>query len=87
MIHKILGLPDPHPDPLVRDTDPDPAPSVIKKIVRKTSIPTVLCFLYDFSSMKNDVNVPSKSNKQNLEKTFFVDVLKVTDENSRIRIH
>jgi hypothetical protein len=22
-IHMFLGLPDPHPDPLVRDTDPD----------------------------------------------------------------
>ena len=32
-------------------------------------------------SLKNDVNVPSKSNKKT-----FVDVLKITDENSRIRI-
>jgi hypothetical protein len=24
-IHMFLGLPDPHPDPLVRDMDPDPA--------------------------------------------------------------
>jgi hypothetical protein len=24
MVHMFLGLPDPHPDPLVRDTDPDP---------------------------------------------------------------
>jgi hypothetical protein len=31
--------------------------------------------------LKNDVNVPSKSNKKT-----FVDVLKITDENSRIRI-
>ncbi len=28
------------------------------KIVRKTLIPTVLCFLYDFLSLNNDVNVP-----------------------------
>jgi hypothetical protein len=28
-IHMFLGLPDPHPDPLVRDTYPDP--SVIKE--------------------------------------------------------
>jgi hypothetical protein len=27
-------------------------------------IPTVLSLLYDFLSLKNDVNVPSKSNKQ-----------------------
>ncbi len=42
-------------------------------------IPTVLWILYYFLSLKNDVNVPSKSNKQK----NFVDV---TDENSRIRI-
>jgi hypothetical protein len=30
----LLGLMDPNPDPLVRDTDPDPAkdPSIIKHI-------------------------------------------------------
>ncbi len=28
-IHMFLGLKDPHPDPLVRDTDPDP--SIIKQ--------------------------------------------------------
>jgi hypothetical protein len=35
-IHRIqmfLGLPDPHPDPLVRDTDPDP--SIIKQIKKE----------------------------------------------------
>jgi hypothetical protein len=32
-IHMFLGLPDPHPDPLVRDEDPAPAPypSIIKQ--------------------------------------------------------
>ena len=51
-IHMFLGIPD--PDPLVRGMDPDPAldpdpdPSVMEKsfiygkIVRKTSIPTIL---------------------------------------------
>jgi hypothetical protein len=34
------------------------------KIVRKTLIPNVLWLIYDFLSLKNDVNVPSKSNKQ-----------------------
>ncbi len=48
------------------------------KIVRKTLISTVLWLLYYFLSLKNDV----KSKKK-----LFVDVLKVTDENSRIRIH
>jgi hypothetical protein len=39
--------------------------------------------------VKNDVNVPSKSKKQknSARKFVFVDVLKVTDENSKIRIH
>ncbi len=41
-------------------------------------IPTVLWLLYDFLSLKNYLNVPSKSNKQKN--------LKITDENSRIRI-
>jgi hypothetical protein len=35
---------------------------------RKTLIPTVLLRHYDFLSLKNDVNVPSKSNKQQTEK-------------------
>ncbi len=38
------------------------------KIVWKTLIPTVLWLLLDFLSLKNYVNVPSKSNKQ---RNFF----------------
>jgi hypothetical protein len=34
------------------------------KIVRKTLIPTALLLLLYFLSLKNDVNVPSKSKKQ-----------------------
>jgi hypothetical protein len=34
------------------------------KIVRKTLIPSIFATLFDFLSLKNDVNVPSKSNKQ-----------------------
>jgi hypothetical protein len=49
----FMGLPDPHPDPLVRDTDPDPDPA---------SNPDPYDFLV--LSMKNDVNVTSKSNRQ-----------------------
>ncbi len=48
------------------------------------------CFviLFDFLSLKNDVNVPSKSKKNFFVKIkFFVGILKVNDENSRIRIH
>jgi hypothetical protein len=42
-------------------------------IVRKTLIPIVLLLLVDFLSLKNDVNVPSKSNKQKkvLKKLVF----------------
>jgi hypothetical protein len=36
------------------------------KIVRKPSITTVLLLLFDFLSLKNDVNVPSESNKQKI---------------------
>jgi hypothetical protein len=61
----FLGLPD--PDPLVTGMDPDL--SIIlrnqAKKVRKNSIPTVLRLLLNFLSLKNDVNVFSKSNKQN----------------------
>jgi hypothetical protein len=35
----------------------------LAKIVRKTLIPAVLWLLLDFLSLKNDVNVSSKSNK------------------------
>ncbi len=48
----FFGLRDPDPDPLIRDMDPD------------LSIVT----LFDFLSLKNYVNIPSKSNKQ--EKLF-----------------
>ncbi len=51
-------------------------------------IPTVLWLLLDFLSLKNDENVPSKSNQQKnfIWNSFFVGVLKVNDENIRIRI-
>ncbi len=45
-----------------------------------------LRLLYDFLSLKNNVNRPLKSNKQKTGKFFVVvGVLKVTDEKSRIR--
>jgi hypothetical protein len=34
------------------------------KVVQKTLIPTVLLLLLDSLSMRNDANVPSKSNRQ-----------------------
>jgi hypothetical protein len=44
--------------------------------------------LFVFLTLKNDVNVPSKSNKQKklCYKLFFAGILKVNDESSRIRI-
>ncbi len=88
-IRMFVGLSD--PNPLVRDTDPDPNPSIILKqttVVRKTLIPTVLWLLFGLLSLKNDVNVGSKSKQQNHleQEIIFVAILKVTDENSRIRI-
>ncbi len=45
----FLGLLDPGPDPYLCLMDPDHQ----AKIVRKTLIPTVLWFLFDFISLKN----------------------------------
>ncbi len=73
----FLGLPD--PDPLVRgmDPDPDPAldpdpdlaldpdPSIIMQKSKKNLYSYYLVTLFDFLSLKNDVNVASKSNRQN----------------------
>jgi hypothetical protein len=55
----FLGLPD--LDPLVRGMDPDPSSS--KKSKKNLDS---YCFVtsFGFLSLKNDVNVPSKSNKQ-----------------------
>ena len=52
-IHMFLGLQD--PDPLVRGMDPDPDPDHLSYH---------LLILFYFLSLKNDVNVPSKSNKE-----------------------
>jgi hypothetical protein len=53
------GLPAPDPDPLDRGQR---SGSFYReaKIVRNLLIPTVLCLLYDFLSLKNDVKVISK---------------------------
>jgi hypothetical protein len=53
-------------------------------------IPTALWLHYDFLSLKNDVNVPSKRNNSNKHKNLvkkkilFVGVFKVTDEKGRM---
>ncbi len=67
-IHMFLGLPD--PDPLVRCMNPDPAPgpdpdpSIIMQNSKKNLDSYYFVTLFDFLSLKYDVNVPSKSNKQ-----------------------
>ena len=69
------------PDPLVICTDPNldfdkvSDPTIIKQ-KEKPWFLLFSDFFYDFLSEKNDVNVPSKSNKQK--------TLKVTEEKSRI---
>ncbi len=59
----FLGLQDPDPDPLVRgmDLDPDSDPSIISK---KNLDSFYFMTLFDFLSLKNDIDVPSKSNRQ-----------------------
>jgi hypothetical protein len=48
------------PDLTVRDTDPDPSSKNSSKNLDSYGF----LLLYEFLSLKNDVNVPSKSNKQ-----------------------
>jgi hypothetical protein len=60
----FLGLPDPDPDPLFRGMDPDPDPSTTMQNSKNNLDPYYIVTLFDFLSLKNDVNVPSKSNKQ-----------------------
>ncbi len=60
------------------------------KIIRKTLIPTALWLLFWLFIFENEVNAPSKSNKQKKvlnKRLVFVGILKVIEENSRIRIH
>jgi hypothetical protein len=94
----FLGLLDPDPDPLVRCMDPDPDPSLIRiriilsscKNSKKNLDSYIFVTLFDFLSLKNDVNLASKSTlisrKIVLKNKFFAGILKVNDENSRIRI-
>ncbi len=66
----FLGLLDPDPDPLVRDMDPDPDPaldpdpSIIMQKQQRNLDSYYFVTPFDFLSLKNDVNVASKSNKQ-----------------------
>jgi hypothetical protein len=76
----FLGLPDPDPDSLIRAMDPDPDPAWIRIRIllgsgsgsfyhhaengKKNLDSYYLVTLFDFLSLKNDVNVASKSNRQ-----------------------
>jgi hypothetical protein len=68
-IHMFLDFLD--PDPVVRCVEPEPGPdtdpSVTKKntVVRRTLILTALILLFVYLSLKNYVNVPSKSYELN----------------------
>ncbi len=86
-IRKFLGLLDPEPDPLVGGTDHGSGSFHHQpKIVIKTFISTVFWLLCDFVSLKNYVNVHSKSKKlENQGKNIFVGVLKVIDERAGSR--
>ncbi len=67
-IHMFFDLPD--PDPLVWGMDPDPALIWVRillsscKINKKNLDYYYFVTLFDFLSSKNNVNVPSKKNKQ-----------------------
>jgi hypothetical protein len=89
------SVPDPNPDPPDPHVFGPPDSGSISqrygsgsgsfydqtKIVRKILNPTVLRLLLEFLSLKNNINVPSKSNKQKtLKNIVFVGVLKVNDE-------
>ncbi len=68
----FFGLPDPDPDPLVRGMDPDPDPALDPdpellsscKNSKKNLDSYYFVTLFDCLSLKNDINVASKSNKQ-----------------------
>ncbi len=58
------------PDPLERDTDPDP--SIIEQKWQEKPLFLLFCDLLYFLSLKNDVNVALKRYQQNnLEKKIF----------------
>jgi hypothetical protein len=78
-IRTFSGLPD--PDPLVRIRIRILLSS--GKNSKKNLDPYCFVTSNDFLSLKNDVNVASKSKKQ--KKWFLVAIFKATNENSRFR--
>jgi hypothetical protein len=88
ILHQIpsVSVPDPdlnpNPDPYVFGRPGSGSGSFYQQaeIVRKTLIPTGLLLLLDSSSLKNDVNVPSKSNKQKIFlKNIFFGLTKIAE--------
>ncbi len=68
---RILGLPD--PELSSRSGSGSGSFPLLSKNCRKSLISAVYWLLYNFLSLKTDVNVPSQRNKQkNLEKTYFL---------------
>jgi hypothetical protein len=70
----FLDLLDPDPSIFVRIRIRNWILQSKEKIGKKNL--DLYCFFYDFfndfSSLKNDLNVPSKSNKQKIKKIFFL---------------
>jgi hypothetical protein len=100
MVKSSVADPDPNPDPVPLDPHVFGPPIRIRIYKSEVWIRILLsscknskknldsCYfviLFDFLSLKKDVNVPSKSNKLKKKNYFSVGILKVYDENSRIR--
>ncbi len=67
------------PGSVIISTDPNYINK--QKKVRKTLISTVLWLLFEFLSLKTDVNVPTKSNKRrNLGKNALKDKFMINSE-------
>ena len=74
----VFGLPD---QIRIICTDPDPDPCINKqKMFLKSLIYYFFYFFLTFLSLKNAVNVPSKSNKHNIfeNNLFFIGILSAT---------
>jgi hypothetical protein len=80
-ICKFLGHPDPYSSVIESEVLIWVLPSLSKNTKKNLDF-YFLRLLYDFLSLKNDVNVPLNVIFKN---NIFVDVLEVTDEKSRIR--
>jgi hypothetical protein len=70
------------------DPDSAPDPYIIKQKMARTLIPTAVRLLFDILSLKNEVYVPSKSNKQNtFIKLAFLALTKIAGSGSICQRH